>query len=73
MTWCQQAAVIGVLSDPKKVDRAFSEQEVQAAARSLGVTALLIVAGTESEIEAAFATFARESVRAVFVINSFFF
>ena len=68
-----QAAVIGVLSDPKKVDRAFSEQEVEAAARSLGMTALLIVAGTESDIEAAFATFAREGVRAVFVINSFYF
>ena len=68
-----EAAVIGVLSDPKKQDRDFGEQEVQAAARSLGVTVLVIMAGTESEIEAAFATFARQGVRAVFVINSYFF
>ena len=46
---------------------------MQAAARNLGVTILMIVAGIESEIEAAFATCAREDVRAVFVINSYFF
>ena len=68
-----EAAVIGVLSDPKKPDRDFAEQEVQAAARSLGVKVSVIAAGTQSEIEAAFATFAREGVDAVFVINSFFF
>ena len=68
-----EAAVIGVLFDPKKAQREFGEQEVQAAARNLGVTILMIEAGTESEIEAAFATFAREDVRAVFVINSYFF
>ena len=68
-----EAAVIGVLSDPNKAEREFGEQEVQAAARNLGVTILMIEAGAESEIEAAFATFARENVRAVFVINSYFF
>ena len=68
-----EAAVIGVLFDPKKAEREFGEQEVRAAARNLGVTILPIEAGTESEIEAAFATFAREDVRAVFVINSYFF
>jgi putative tryptophan/tyrosine transport system substrate-binding protein len=68
-----QAAVIGVLSDPGNSQRGFAEEEVQAAARSLGMTVRVIAAGTESEIEAAFATFAREGVSAVFVINSFLF
>ena len=48
-------------------------QEVRAAARSIGVPIRVIGAGTESEIEAAFATFAQEGVAAVFANNGFFF
>jgi putative ABC transport system substrate-binding protein len=65
-----QATVIGVLSDARSE---FAVQEVQAAARSLGVPIRLIEVGTESEIEAAFATFAQEGVPAVFANNGFLF
>jgi putative ABC transport system substrate-binding protein len=45
-------------------------QEVQAAANRLGVPLKVIAAGSEAEIEAAFATFAREGISAVFFANS---
>jgi putative ABC transport system substrate-binding protein len=67
-----QATVIGVLSDPAANDLRFKVQEVQAAANSLGVPIEVIAAGTEGEVETAFATFARKGVTAVFVIASLF-
>jgi putative ABC transport system substrate-binding protein len=68
-----KAAVIGVLSDTTNARAEFAVQEVQVAARSIGVPIRVIGAGTESEIEAAFATFAQEGVAAVFANNGFFF
>jgi putative ABC transport system substrate-binding protein len=68
-----QAALIGVLSDSTNPRSEFAVQEVQAAARNIGVTIRVIPAGTEGEIEGAFATFAREGVGAVFVNNGFLF
>ena len=70
-----QAAPIGVLQDstsPSPV-REFILAEVQAAAQKLGVAVRVIPAGTEGEIAAAFETFAREGVSAVFATSSFFF
>ena len=68
-----QAAVIGVLSGSATSYSGFSLQEVQAAARSLGMPIRVMSAGTEGEIEAAFATSAQEGVTALFVVNSFLF
>jgi putative ABC transport system substrate-binding protein len=67
------ATVIGVLWDSTSIDGGFAVREVEAAARSLGVSIRVIGAGTESEIEASFATFALERVDAVFVVNGFLF
>jgi putative tryptophan/tyrosine transport system substrate-binding protein len=67
------AAFIGVLSDATNSSADFSLQDVQAAARRLGVPIKVIAAGSESEIEAAFVTFAREGANAVFQNNGFLF
>jgi putative ABC transport system substrate-binding protein len=69
----RQATVIGVLSDSTNPRAEFAVQEVQAAARNIGMTIRVIPAGTETQVEDAFATFARDGVSAVFVNNGFFF
>src|SRR5262245_37622646 len=63
-----QAAVIGLLADTT-APNAFQLQEARAAASSLAVPIRVISAGSELEIEAAFATLAREGVSALFVVN----
>jgi putative ABC transport system substrate-binding protein len=68
-----QAKLIGVLSDSTNRAADSILQDVQAAARRLGVPIKVIAAGSESEIEAAFATFAREGAGAVFFNNGFLF
>jgi putative ABC transport system substrate-binding protein len=68
-----QAAVIGVLSDSTNPRAEFAVQEVQAAARKIGVTIRVISAGTDAEIGDAFAILARERVGALFVNNGFLF
>jgi putative ABC transport system substrate-binding protein len=75
-----EVPVIGLLRDSTRplspsgstspIDKAL--QDMQMAAGSLGVAVKVINAGTEAEIETALATFAREGVRAVFVINGLF-
>lgn len=67
-----QAAMIGVLSDPSARVTVFTEQAVRTAAAKLGVTVQVIQVTTENDVAAAFGTFARDEVKAVFVINSFF-
>ena len=68
-----QAKAIGVIWDSTNPTPGFAVEEAQAAGRSIGVQTLVLSAGTENEIEAVFAAFAREGVGAVFVNNSFFF
>ena len=68
-----QAMVIGVLSDSTNPRAEFAVREVEAAARNIGLTIRVIPAGTEAQVEDAFATFTRDGVRAVFVNNGFFF
>ena len=68
-----QAAVIGVLADSTNPRGEFQLQEAQAAASSLAVPIWVMSAGSESEIEAAFAGLAREGVTALFVVNGFLF
>jgi putative ABC transport system substrate-binding protein len=67
------ASFIGVLSDSTNPSAEAVLQDVQTAARGLGVPIKVIPAGTENEIEAAFATFAREGASAVFFNNGFLF
>jgi putative ABC transport system substrate-binding protein len=66
-----EVPVMGLLYDST---RPFDKplKDVQTAARDLGVPVRVISAGTEAEIETALATFAREGVKAVFVINGLF-
>src|SRR5262249_1516319 len=68
-----QAGMVGVLWDSTLPRPEFAIQEVEAAARVLGVKTRVMTVGTENEIESAFATFAREGVGAVFVNNGFRF
>jgi putative ABC transport system substrate-binding protein len=67
------ASFIGVLSDSTNPNAEAILQDVQTAARGLGVPIKVIPAGTENEIEAAFATFAREGAGALFFNNGFLF
>jgi putative ABC transport system substrate-binding protein len=64
-----QAAVIGLLADSTNPRVEFQLQEAQAAASSLAVPIRVMSAGSELEIEAAFAALAREGVSALFVVN----
>jgi len=64
---------VGVLSDSSSPVADFPVQEAQAAASSLGVQTRVMSARTESEIETAFATFARDKMGAVFVTSGFLF
>jgi putative ABC transport system substrate-binding protein len=70
-----QATLVGVLADATvpPVSAAVNIPEVEAAASRLRVPIKLISAGTEGEIDVAFATFAREGASAVFFVNGFFF
>jgi putative tryptophan/tyrosine transport system substrate-binding protein len=67
-----QAGVIGVLFD-SGAPRPSPLEMVQAAALSIGVPIRVVSAGTDSEVEGAFAALARDRVRALFLVNSFFF
>jgi putative tryptophan/tyrosine transport system substrate-binding protein len=64
--------VIGVLWDKTNATPEFALREVQTAADSIGVQIEVVGAGTDDEINAAFAFFARKGIGAVFVINGFF-
>jgi ABC-type uncharacterized transport system substrate-binding protein len=66
-----QASVIGVLRESRADP--FSIGEAEAAARQVGVSTRSMTADTEDQIEAAFVTFAREGVGALFVASSFLF
>ena len=70
-----QATLIGVLLDTTSTPAtaAGNIQQVEEAASRLRVPIKLISAGTEGEIDAAFATFAREGANAVFFTSGFFF
>jgi putative ABC transport system substrate-binding protein len=70
-----QVTLIGVLSDSTRTPAlvASSNRQVEEAASRLRVPIKLISAGTEGEIDAAFATLAREGAGAVFFMNGFFF
>jgi putative ABC transport system substrate-binding protein len=69
-----KAPVIGVLTGAganSSTNTSFALQEVETAGRSLGVPIRVVGAGTEGEIEAAFASLAQDGVTAMFVVNNF--
>jgi putative tryptophan/tyrosine transport system substrate-binding protein len=61
------AAVIGILANPNRPDFDTQLQEIAKAARKLRVQTEILEAGTESEIEAAFAVLDRKGVKALLV------
>jgi putative tryptophan/tyrosine transport system substrate-binding protein len=64
-----QATTIGVIINPKYPDAKAQRQEVAEATGRLGVKTVVLDAGTEAEIEAAFATLAQQQVGAVLIGN----
>jgi putative ABC transport system substrate-binding protein len=67
-----QAAIIAVLFNTTGPRSEFALREVWAAATSLGVRIEEVAVGTDAEIDAAFGSFARKGIGAVFCNNSFF-
>jgi putative tryptophan/tyrosine transport system substrate-binding protein len=70
-----KAAAIGMLVDPNpNVPQAKRElRDVQAAAHAIGQELIVVEAGSDRDIEAAFATFAQRGAGALFVGTSAFF
>jgi putative ABC transport system substrate-binding protein len=68
-----QASIIGVLINPKYPAAKIQTQEVQEGAARLGVKIVLLNASTEAEVDAAFAGFVEQKVRAVLACNDPFF
>jgi putative ABC transport system substrate-binding protein len=64
------AAVFGVLADPAFPDTQSVIADLQAAARTLGLQLVIVNAGTDSDLEPAFAKFLQQHVGAVLVGNS---
>src|SRR5262249_57863495 len=62
-----------VLLNPANVQAQTQEREAQAAARAMGRKVLVLKAGTEHEIESAFATLVRERASALLVGGDAFF
>jgi putative tryptophan/tyrosine transport system substrate-binding protein len=66
-------AVVAVLRNPNNASAETQVQALQAAARAMGIELRFVSAATEREIDAAFATIARERPDALFVASSPFF
>jgi putative ABC transport system substrate-binding protein len=67
------AALFGVLADPAFPTTQSTIAELQAAARTLGLQLIVVNASTDSDLEAAFATFSQQHVGAVLVSNGTFY
>jgi putative ABC transport system substrate-binding protein len=61
------AQIIGLLADPKNLAYAGLRKEAEDAARSLGINLQVLTANSEREIDAAFAGFAQQQIRALMV------
>jgi putative tryptophan/tyrosine transport system substrate-binding protein len=68
-----QAAIIGALINPSYPAAKAQAQEVQEAAARLGVQLVLREAGTEAEVNAAFAAFVEQKIGALLIGNDPFF
>jgi putative tryptophan/tyrosine transport system substrate-binding protein len=67
------AALFGVLVDPASPTTQFIITDVQAAARTLGSSLVVVNAGTDGDFEPAFAVFSQQGAGAVLVGSSAFF
>ena len=67
-----QAALIALLLDPNNPESVFYEQNAQEGARALGRRLLVLKAGTEREIDEAFAKFVEQRANALMVGGPFF-
>jgi putative ABC transport system substrate-binding protein len=67
------ASLFGVLADPASPTTQFIITDLQAGAPTLGLQLLVVNAGTDSDLEPAFATFSQQRVGAVLVGSSAFF
>ena len=67
------AKTIGVLVNPQNPSMDFNSKDEQAAADALGLRLIVIKAGTESDFEPAFASFAQQQADALFVDSDGFF
>jgi putative ABC transport system substrate-binding protein len=68
-----KAAVLAVLADPNTPEAVRERREVQAAADAIGQELIVVEAGSDRDIETAFATFAQRGAGALFVVTSAFF
>src|SRR5919108_6188271 len=68
-----KAAAIAVLTDPNTPQAVRERRDVQAAAHAIGQELIVVEAGSDRDIEAAFATFAQRGAGALFVGTSAFF
>jgi putative ABC transport system substrate-binding protein len=67
------AAVFGILVDPARPDTQSVIPDLRAAARTLGLQVVVVSARTDSDLEAAYATFSQQRVDAVLVGNGAYF
>jgi putative tryptophan/tyrosine transport system substrate-binding protein len=67
------AARVAALLNPKNLNFEFEKHEAQEAARALGLQLVLLQAGSESEIEGAFAKLAQQRVDALLVTGDVIF
>ena len=67
------AALFGVLADPASPTTQFIITDLQAAAPTLGLQLLVVNAGTDNDLELAFASFSQQRVGSVLVGSSAFF
>jgi putative tryptophan/tyrosine transport system substrate-binding protein len=67
------AGLFGVLADPASPTTQFIITDLQAAAPALGMQLVIVNAGTDGDLETAFATFSQQRVGAVLVGSSAFF
>jgi putative tryptophan/tyrosine transport system substrate-binding protein len=67
------AATIGMLVNPNNPNTEATTGDAQAAAQTLGKKLVIVKAGTESDLDTAFATFVQEKVEAVLVETDPFF
>jgi ABC-type uncharacterized transport system substrate-binding protein len=65
--------LIAVLINPKSPSAEIESQEIRAAARAIGQQIHIVNAGSETEIDAAFASFVQERVGALLISGEAFF
>src|SRR5262245_61711237 len=68
-----QARLIGILTNPRSPDGQTQARAVQAAARTVGQQTLLVEAGSDDELDAAFATLVQHRVGALVITSDVFF